>query len=64
MSRLDKFLVYNPKKDKPTKYYSNLAEAVDDCMDVSKKENQDVLVLKVVGKCEPIQDLKLSDCLS
>lgn len=52
MSRLGKFMVYNPLKGKPVKYYSLITEALKDCAEVSKKEQQDCLVLQVVAKAE------------
>ena len=52
MSRLNKYMVYNPKADKPKVYYSDYNEALKDAEAVSSKEHQDVLVLKVVAKVE------------
>lgn len=48
MTRLNKFMVYNPKKGKPIKYYKDYFSANQDAEILSKKENTSVLVLKVV----------------
>lgn len=48
MTRLNKFMVYNPKKGKPIKYYKDYFTANQDAEILSKKENTSILVLKVV----------------
>lgn len=52
MSRVGKYMVYNPRKDKPVKYYYNFNLALGDADILNKKENVDVLVLKVVANVE------------
>lgn len=54
MTRLNKFMVYNPKKGKPIKYYKDYFSANQDAEILSKKENTSVLVLKVVTIARPI----------
>lgn len=52
MTRVGKYMVYNPRKDKPIKFYNsyNLAYADAECL--NDKENTDILILKVVGNVE------------
>lgn len=49
MSRLGMYMVYNPKKGKPVKYYKNYDKAVRDAEQIRIMEKEDVLVLKVVA---------------
>lgn len=49
MTRLNKFMVYNPKKDKPVKYYKTFTSALEDAIILREKERQDILVMEVVA---------------
>ena len=51
-TRLKKYLVYNPKKDKPEKYFASFEKAYEIAKLIRDKEKEDVLVLKVVGIAE------------
>lgn len=52
MTRVGKYMVYNPRKDKPVKYYDNVEKAFFDAGLINTKEKTDILVLKVVGNVE------------
>ena len=52
MARVGKYLVYNPRKGKPVKYYDSFAAAFLDADSLNKKEQCDILILKVVGNLE------------
>lgn len=52
MSRIGKYMVYNPNKGKPIKYYSGYYEALIDAQAINDKEKEDVLILEVVGKID------------
>lgn len=52
MSRVGKYMVYNPRKDKPVKYYDNISLALTDARILNDKEGSDILVLKVVANVE------------
>jgi hypothetical protein len=45
-------MVYNPKKDKPVKFYNDIETALFDADSINLKEGEDILVLKVVAKVE------------
>lgn len=46
------YYVFNPNKDKPRKLYDNYKEALTDCKGVAEREQETVLVLKVVAEAE------------
>lgn len=52
MTRVGKYMVYNPRKDKPIKFYNSYNSAYADAERLNDKENTDVLILKVVGNVE------------
>lgn len=52
MTRVNKYMVYNPKKDKPVKYYTHVEEAISDAIRLNNQENTDILVLQVVANIE------------
>ena len=49
MTKLGKYMVYNPLKDKPVKYYSDREKALQDATAIKDIEKTDVLVLQVVN---------------
>lgn len=52
MTRVGKYMVYNPHKDKPIKFYNSYNLAYADAERLNDKENTDILILKVVGNVE------------
>lgn len=52
MTRVGKYMVYNPRKDKPVKYYDKFEQALADADLINIKEKSDILVLKVVANIE------------
>lgn len=52
MSRLKKYMVYNPNKDKPKVFYTSFLKALKAAKLVHEKEQEDVLVVQVVAKLE------------
>lgn len=52
MTRVNKYMVYNPKKDKPVKYYTHVENAISDATKLNNQENTDILVLQVVANIE------------
>lgn len=52
MSRLKKYMVYNPNKDKPKVFYTSFLKALKAAKMVHEKEQEDVLVVQVVAKLE------------
>lgn len=52
MSRMLKYMVYNPKKDKPKVYYSDYNSALEAAKQVSSISGDDVLVMKIIAKVE------------
>ena len=56
-SRVGKFYVFNPLKDKPRKVYENYAAALADAKAVSKLTNgQKILVLKIVSGVQILEN--------
>lgn len=52
MTRVNKYMVYNPKKDKPVKYYVSVENAIKDAIILNNQEDTDILVLQVVANIE------------
>lgn len=52
MTRVGKYMVYNPRKEKPVKYYDKFEQALADADLLNLKEESDILVLKVVANIE------------
>lgn len=52
MTRMLKYMVYNPLRDKPKAYYNKYDSALNAARQVSAISGEDVLVLKVIAKVE------------
>lgn len=52
MTRVGKYMVYNPKAKKPTMYFDTQVEAINEANRLNDKENTDILVLKVIANME------------
>lgn len=50
MSRLNKYMVYNPLREKPKRVFANYNNALDVCKELSKKTGEKFLLLKVVNE--------------
>lgn len=57
--RVNKYMVYNPRKDKPTMYYADFNSALTAAKDINDKCGADILVLKVVANVES-EKIKIS----
>lgn len=52
MTRMLKYMVYNPKAGKPTKYHDTYDEALKEAERINVLTRDDILVLKVIAKVE------------
>lgn len=51
-TRVGKFMVYNPRAEKPTKIYPKKEEAIQDAKTLNEKTGEDFLILKIIANVE------------
>lgn len=63
MTRLNKYMVFNPKEDKPKKFFSDRKKALKVARYMRNKYKTDFLVLKVdyIAQYEPTAEEKLEE---